>query len=71
MIPPYEGAAVNKQVDIELGNSKEYQLYNLKEDIGQSDNLASSHPDKLKEMIEGYLAIRGNDGNTVEPLELK
>lgn len=33
MIPPYKGAAVQTQVNIELGNSREFQLYNLKEDI--------------------------------------
>ena len=35
MIPPYNGPAVNKQVNIQMGNSKEYQLYNVKTDIGQ------------------------------------
>jgi arylsulfatase A-like enzyme len=59
MIPPYKGAVISKSVNIELGNSKTHQLYNLKEDIGQQQNLAESNPEKLKEMIAGFEAIRG------------
>ncbi|GGG77345.1 arylsulfatase [Parapedobacter pyrenivorans] len=59
MIPPYSGPQTNKQVNIELGNSKEYQLYNLTDDISQQQNLAKIQPDKLHEMIEAYRAIRG------------
>src|SRR5690606_16728537 len=40
MIPPYKGPAVQKSVNIELGNSPEFQLYNLKEELGQQTNLA-------------------------------
>lgn len=70
MIPPYNGAERNKQVNIELGNSKEYQLYNVKDDIGQQKNLAEAEPEKLKEMIEQYEAIRGQSGE-VEQLKLQ
>lgn len=70
MIPPYNGPERNQQVNIELGNSKEYQLYNVREDIGQQDNLASSEPDKLQEMVESYRAIVGQRGNP-EPLKLE
>nr|WP_243641697.1 arylsulfatase [Maribacter algicola] len=57
LIPPYNGAARNDLVNIELGNDTVYQLYNLKEDMGQKENLALSHPDKLQEMIREYHAI--------------
>lgn len=70
MIPPYPGPAVQNQVNIELGNSWEYQLYNLKNDPGQLNNLAKSNPEKLEEMIKQYQAIRG-DNSKVEQLELK
>ena len=50
MIPPYPGPAVSTYVNIELGNAKKYQLYNLKEDIGQQQNLADKEPEKLEEM---------------------
>lgn len=71
MIPPYSGPAVNKQVKIELGNSDEYQLYNLKVDPGQQENLAEEEPKKLKEMIEIYEEIVGKDRRQIDQLELK
>ena len=71
MIPPYEGPAVNTQVNIELGNAKEYQLYNLKQDIGQQNNLAKTNPKKLQEMITAFEAIRGAGSDEIEQLELK
>ena len=70
MIPPYKGPAVQNQVNIELGNSSEYQLYNLKDDPGQKTNLAQTNPDKLEEMKKMYLEIRGS-GSRIEQLELK
>lgn len=71
MIPPYKGPAINKQVNIELANSDEYLLYNLKEDLGQQNNLAKSNPEKLQEMIAAYEAIRGEVNNEIQQLELK
>lgn len=71
LIPPYSGPAINKQVNIELGNDKEFQLYNLKEDLNQQNNLAKSNPEKLEEMIKAFEAIRGSDYGKVEGLELK
>ena len=70
MIPPYSGPAVAKEVNIELGNASDYQLYNLNDDIGQQNNLASSNSEKLNEMIAQYEAIRGTNSKT-EELELK
>ncbi len=71
MIPPYKGAAINKMVNIELGNSTGYQLYKLTEDIGQQDNLAASEPAKLQEMVEAFERLRGIESQQVQPLELK
>lgn len=71
MIPPYKGAAINQMVNIELGNSNEYQLYNLTEDIGQQNNLAASEPEKLQEMVETFEHLRGTELREVKPLELK
>jgi len=71
MIPPYNGPSVQTQVNIELGNSNEYQLYNLKEDIGQQNNLAKSELGKLQEMIKAYEDIRGTKFQEIEQLELK
>lgn len=71
MIPPYKGPAINKWVNIELGNSEQYQLYNLSEDKGQQKNLADENPDKLREMVQAFEKIRGKDYGNTDPLELK
>ncbi len=71
MIPPYKGPAVAKEVNIELGNSSEYQLYNLKEDVGEQNNLAASNPEKLAEMQKAFETLRGCENPTIQQLELK
>ncbi len=71
LIPPYNGPAINEDVNIELGNSSEFQLYMLNEDRSQSDNLAKKKPEKLKEMKQAFLAIRGDKYSTNQQLELK
>ena len=71
MIPPYGGDAILEEVNIEMGNSADYQLYNLKEDIGQKNNLAKTRPNVLKTMIKDFELIRGKDYKKVEKIELK
>ena len=71
MIPPYKGAAINKQVNIELGNAEEYQLYDLEKDPSQKENLAKSNPEKLQELVAEFEKIRGNGNEGVQELELK
>ncbi|PZX48302.1 sulfatase family protein [Algoriphagus chordae] len=71
MIPPYNGAAKIKSVNIEIGNDKAYQLYNLTDDIGQTNNLAEANPDKLEEMVNDYTTIRGDLNEKVEDVVLK
>jgi hypothetical protein len=38
----------------ELGNDPQSQLYNLAKDIGEKQNLADTHPEKLKE-VQAFL----------------
>ncbi len=71
MIPPYKGDSVNTEVNIELGNSRNYQLYDLSEDRGQNRNLADSNPEKLQEMIRDFREIRGDEYENLEKMELK
>lgn len=71
MIPPYNGPAVNTKVNNEMGNDKEFQLYNLKDDIGQQNNLAKENPEKLKELYDAFIAIRGENYSKTKKLELK
>ncbi|CAN1571125.1 AslA Arylsulfatase A and related enzymes [Spirosomataceae bacterium] len=72
MIPPYKGAAVAKEVNVELGNSANYQLFNLKSDLGEKNNLASSNPKKVEQMVNEMKQIVGDKYNfNAHPLELK
>jgi len=70
-IPAYDGRAINKFVNIELGNSKQPMLFNLVDDLSQQNNLAESKPEKLAEMIAAFEKIRGADYNKTKKLELK
>ena len=67
----WDGPVKNEFVNIELGNSKQYQLYDLKNDIGQKNNLAGKDKKKLEEMIFSFLSIRGEGYEVIEKLELK
>lgn len=71
MIPPYKGPAVNNQVNIELGNSPDFLLYNVESDLGQQENLAEENPKKLKTMVKTFEKIRGKEFGNIQQLELK
>ncbi len=49
-ISPNPGPAVFSITEIESGNSARPQLYYLKEDIGEKNNLADRYPEKVTEM---------------------
>jgi arylsulfatase A-like enzyme len=51
-IAPSNGTAVLKETNIETGNNKSPQLYNLKNDMGETQNLADKYPDKVKELAQ-------------------
>jgi arylsulfatase A-like enzyme len=70
MIPPYKGEAVLSEVNIEVGNSDDFQLYNLKNDVGQKQNLAKEQPEILNQMMMDFESVRG-DYKNVEKVELK
>ena len=57
LIPPHDGPAIAAHVNIELGNSPDYQLYHLTDDPGETQNLAGAEPEKLQEMIAAYQAV--------------
>lgn len=46
------GPKMNVNVNIELGNDTVPQLYNLKEDIGEENNLAAGNPAAVKELTD-------------------
>ncbi|MES2374006.1 MAG: sulfatase-like hydrolase/transferase [Bacteroidota bacterium] len=49
-ITPSNGEAFFKLTSIESGNSSKAQLYNLKDDPGEKNNLADQYQEKVKEM---------------------
>ena len=59
-IPPYKGKAVSKYTNVELGRSNSYQLYNLKNDPTQRENLIDQEKEKLIELKEIYNKIINN-----------
>ena len=71
MIPPYKGPEVLEKVNIETGNSKTYQLYNLKDDLSQQNNLAELETVKLNELIKAFKNEIGSASSKVEQIELK
>ncbi|PTX59701.1 arylsulfatase A-like enzyme [Kordia periserrulae] len=60
-IPAYEGKNFREEVGIEVGNFPFEQLYNLKDDKSQKNNLADTHPEKLDELKAIFLKLRGED----------
>lgn len=59
-IHPSPGAKRNKN-NIELGNDTQPQLYNLKNDIGETKNLAGENPEKVKELQAILQSIKDKD----------
>ena len=59
MIPPYDGAEKNSNVNIELGNSKEYKLFNLENDQYEENDLSKDkkYEDIIKEFYNELLKI--------------
>ena len=63
LISPYDGPETTEDTNIEVGYSKDYQLYNLNTDISQKNNLAKSNPKKLNQLINQYEKIIGMNKN--------
>jgi arylsulfatase A-like enzyme len=49
-IEPGKGPKINKNTNTELGVDPEPQLYNLRDDLGEKHNVASEHPEVVKEL---------------------
>ncbi|MCA6075124.1 arylsulfatase [Fulvivirga sp. 1062] len=54
VIPPNNGPEVFQNVNIESGNSAEYQLYDLTTDLSQQKNLAPGDSARLNQFIQIY-----------------
>lgn len=71
MIPPYKGN-VRNETGNEVGNLPEIFLFNLKEDIGQTENLATKESLQLEKMKSRFFEItKGYYQPKVPEIELK
>lgn len=66
LIPAYKGNKINKKVNIELGNHDKVQLFNLKKDPSQQNDIAVQNPELVKELMEEFTQKRGDFNNTQE-----
>jgi arylsulfatase A-like enzyme len=57
-IEPSKGPKVNKNTNTEMGNDEGPQLYDLSKDLGEQHNLATNHPDKVKELQAALDKVR-------------
>ena len=66
-IEPGKGIAFNRNVGIETGNSPEPQLYNMRNDLGEKENVAEKYPEVVKNLAAKLAEIK--DGRVALPLE--
>jgi arylsulfatase A-like enzyme len=57
-IPPAAGPRLNWNTKTETGNAPEAQLFNLVDDLGETNNLAKAQPKRAKKMAAQLEAIR-------------
>jgi len=62
-IEPGKGPKINQNTNTELGIDPQPQLYNLKDDLSEKHNVASKHPEVVKELA-GLLKKIKVDGRT-------
>jgi arylsulfatase A-like enzyme len=62
-IEPGTGAKLQVNTNTETGNNPEPQLYNLRTDLGEKNNVATQNPLVVKELTDMLQKIR-NDGRT-------
>ena len=58
LIAPSHGPKRNENTNTELGNDPQPQLYDLASDLGEQNDVAAGHPDKVKEMMAVLDKIR-------------
>ena len=57
---PSEGPAHDFTTNIELGNSRDHQLFNMEYDVGQRINVAEIHPDLVEKMSHRIEEIKAS-----------
>lgn len=67
-ITPGNGPKINQWTNTELGNDLEPQLYNLKKDIGEKNNIAAHHPGIVKMLAKTLLKVKENEHTRLYPV---
>jgi arylsulfatase A-like enzyme len=62
-IEPSKGPKINRNVNIELGNDPQPQLYNLRNDLGEKHNVAAGHPEIVEDLADILKKIK-RDGRS-------
>lgn len=57
-IEPSQGPLINKDTNTELGNFPGPQLYNLKDDPGETKNLGATYPERVNDMRQKLETIK-------------
>lgn len=66
-IAPNDGPAFREKVKIETGFAPHPQLYNLKNDIAEKENLAEKHPEKVEELKKILETVREKSWQASNP----
>jgi len=57
-IAPSGGPKINENTHTELGNDPQPQLYNLKTDLGETQNVAAQHPQVVSQLADLLKSVR-------------
>ncbi|MFN0080544.1 MAG: sulfatase family protein [Prosthecobacter sp.] len=61
-IPSSPGQAVSKNTHNETGNAPKARLYDLSQDLGEAENLAEMHPERVQNMAAALEKIQSGTG---------
>lgn len=66
MIPPYPDLYGDPEEAAFVGFANGYQLYNVKEDVGQQENLAAREPRRLRQMMMRFEQLKRETGKITD-----
>lgn len=69
LTPPCNGKIYQPKIGMEIGNSSEYQLYNVITDAARQVSLAQQPPERLQNMIKEFISLRGSNFGNIQELQ--
>jgi arylsulfatase A-like enzyme len=70
-IEPSNGPKMSPVTNIELGNNSQPQLYNLKEDVSEKNNLAAKYPEEVRKFSNMLKQIKEKKESNKNKLQFK